>query len=436
MRRLLVTQNNLINLSEEQLSIVTSTATNIIVNAGAGAGKTRVLVERVKHLLKQGVNPTSIVVITFTNMAADELKERLAPIKGSSNCFVGTIHSYANMLLKRSGYQFEIFSEQHQDQFMKNLIADYAYYINYDYYLVYKEFVHNCVLGKEDKSNLYNVLNCNYVNEIEILLGKTQPISTQEYPHNVKTVCKLNSIITFTELISITTKFFEELNCSLEYLFVDEFQDVGYLEYDFLKSLNANNNFFIGDDYQAIYSFKGGDVNIFLHLILSDDWTTYYLKDNYRNSRLILDMANQVIQRADNIIKKDSCCKNSDLGIVEFKDKSDIVNYLKKCENLKDWFVLVRLNKEIELLSNLFKKFNIPFICFKQSQLTPEELRKATDFKGVKLLTIHSSKGLESKNVCLYGDLPINPKKKTSSDNIKLLYVGMTRAQEKLIIFN
>jgi DNA helicase-2/ATP-dependent DNA helicase PcrA len=146
MRRLLVTQNNLINLSEEQLSIVTSTATNIIVNAGAGAGKTRVLVERVKHLLKQGVNPTSIVVITFTNMAADELKERLAHIKGSSNCFVGTIHSYANMLLKRSGYQFEIFSEQHQDQFMKNLIADYAYYINYDYYLVYKEFIHKLIL--------------------------------------------------------------------------------------------------------------------------------------------------------------------------------------------------------------------------------------------------------------------------------------------------
>jgi DNA helicase-2/ATP-dependent DNA helicase PcrA len=119
-----VTQNNLINLSEEQLSIVTSTANNIIVNAGAGAGKTRVLVERVKHLLKQGVNPTSIVVITFTNMAADELKERLAHIKGSSNCFVGTIHSYANMSLKRSGYQFEIFSEQHQDQFMNKFLVN------------------------------------------------------------------------------------------------------------------------------------------------------------------------------------------------------------------------------------------------------------------------------------------------------------------------
>ena len=430
--------NQKIKLSDEQLRIVDSKESNIIVDAGAGSGKTRVLIERVRKLLENGVNPKSMVIITFTNMAADELLERLSDIKESKKCFVGTIHSYANKLLKSSGYQFDIFSEQYQDQFMQNLITDFAKYSTFDDYLTYKSFIKDCSLGKRDRDNIDNILDLDVIHELEILLGTHLCRNDEKtiYPHNIKTISKINNIITFDELISITTTYFSKLNCSLDYLFVDEVQDIGYLEYNFLKSLSAKNNFFIGDDYQSIYSFKGGDVQIFLSLMKNPNWKTYYLKDNYRNGKFILDAANQIIKRSDDIIEKNSVCKSNKLGSLEFKAASLITSYFQNITDGKDWFLLVRLNKELELLSRIFKKSEIPFICFKQSQLTSAQLKKAVNFNGVKLLTIHSSKGLESKNVALYGKLPINPKKSANSEEIKILYVGMTRAKEKLVIFN
>ena len=109
------------NLDKEQKEIVYSKSRNIVVRAGAGSGKTRVLTERIKYLLQKGIKPESIVAFTFTNMAADELKERLSDIEGYDKMFIGTIHSYANYILKRFG---NVHYELLTDELITNIMLD------------------------------------------------------------------------------------------------------------------------------------------------------------------------------------------------------------------------------------------------------------------------------------------------------------------------
>ena len=94
-------------LDEYQQEIVNSNEPRIIVEAGAGTGKTYTLTERVKRLLLDGVEPSNMVIITFTRMAAEELKERLVDVPGIGDCFVGTIHSFANKIFQNSNQEFK-----------------------------------------------------------------------------------------------------------------------------------------------------------------------------------------------------------------------------------------------------------------------------------------------------------------------------------------
>ncbi len=110
--------------------------------------------------------------------------------------------------------------------------------------------------------------------------------------------------------------------------------------------------------------------------MIPSDKSSWYI-GNYRNGKFILDAANQIIKRSDDIIEKNSVCKSNKLGSLEFKAASLITSYFQNITDGKDWFLLVRLNKELELLSRIFKKSKIPFICFKQSQLTSAQLKKA-----------------------------------------------------------
>ena len=241
------------SLSKIQQEIVDSKAAKIIVDAGSGSGKTRVLTERVKRILQEGVNPKSVVVITFTNMAADELYTRLADVPKIKDCFIGTIHAYANKLLKKTGYNFEIFSEYYQTQFMTELIPKYANYCTVDDYVQFVKYERLVTAGKMPKSSIKDKFSSWKVyDELLGLLGRS---STRYFEQTVVSLCKANNILTFDELIKLATEYFESSNTNLEYLFVDELQDIGYLEYNFLMQLNATNYFVIGDDYQAIFGF-------------------------------------------------------------------------------------------------------------------------------------------------------------------------------------
>lgn len=429
-------------LDDIQTQIVNSKSPNIIVAAGAGSGKTRVLTERVKRLLSEGVNPQSVVVITFTNMAAEELQERLQGVPGIEKCFIGTIHALANKLLSSTGYNFDIFSEYYQDTYMKFLIPKYAHYCTYEDYEVLMQWFKQVHLGLIDYDDVVNGFPKKVLDELYILLGNNmqhRSLRYEDYPYDVMTLCKTNNVITFDELIQKCSEYFKKHNTNIEYLFVDELQDVGYLEYNFLMDLNSPNNFFIGDDYQSIYGFKGGDVNIFLSLLKNEDWKPFYMTNNYRNSSVILDYANHVINNANDIICKATYCMSKETGNLQIKQKLELDRFLtstlQKESDLKHWFILVRTNKDLNYLLKVLDSHKIPTVTFKQGDIDKKQMDSALAQNAVKLLTIHTSKGLEEDNVVLYGNFPIKPSSNTKSEEIKVFYVGITRARKNLIIF-
>lgn len=421
-------------LDKNQQEIVDSNEPRIIVEAGAGSGKTRVLIERVKRLLKDGVEPSNMVCITFTNMAAEEMKERLVDVPGIGDCFIGTIHSFANKIFKNSNIEYKLFNEEIQDQFMSVLIALYGKFLTMPVYIKYKEYAKKVDMGLMEEEDIERFIDPNALYEIKVFLKNYRD---KNYPENMNILCKRHNVITFDELLERTTKYFKEIDGKVEYLFVDEFQDIGPLEKNFFQALNADNYFYVGDEKQALYAFKGGNVNFFLNLIKSPKWKTYYLKNNYRCGQAILELATRVIVQADDVISYESICKSGKVGNTIVDSKYKIDEYLKNITNYKDWFVLVRTNKDLVKLEAKMREFEIPYVSFRKGEMTLDQMRNCMAEDKVKLLTIHTSKGLESPNVLLWGNFPIRQKPYLrNNDELKVLYVGITRGIDQTIVLN
>lgn len=421
-------------LDKNQQEIVDSDEPRIIVEAGAGSGKTRVLIERVKRLLKDGVEPSNMVCITFTNMAAEEMKERLVGVPGIGDCFIGTIHSFANKIFKNSNIEYKLFNEEIQDQFMSVLIALYGKFLTMPVYIKYKDYAKKVDMGLMEEEDIERFIDPNALYEIKVFLKNYRD---KNYPENMNILCKRHNVITFDELLERTTKYFKEIDGKVEYLFVDEFQDIGPLEKKFFQALNADNYFYVGDEKQALYAFKGGNVNFFLNLIKSPKWKTYYLKNNYRCGQAILELATRVIVQADDVISYESICKSGKVGNTIVDSKYKIDNYLKSITNYKDWFVLVRTNKDLVKLEAKMREFEIPYVSFRKGEMTLDQMRNCMAEDKVKLLTIHTSKGLESPNVLLWGNFPIRQKPYLrNNDELKVLYVGITRGIDQTIVLN
>lgn len=187
----------------------------------------------------------------------------------------------------------------------------------------------------------------------------------------------------------------------------------------------------------GIYAFKGGNVNFFLNLMKNKKWKTYYLNNNYRCGQKIIDLANEVICQANDVINVRSVCKSGNMGETIIDSKYKIEQYLNNIKDYKDWFVLVRTNKDLVKLENIMYKLKVPYVSFRKGEMTLDEMRKCMAEDKIKLLTIHTSKGLESPNVLLWGNFPIKQKPYLrNNDEIKVLYVGITRAINKCIILN
>lgn len=174
-----------------------------------------------------------------------------------------------------------------------------------------------------------------------------------------------------------------------------------------------------------------------MNLIKSTEWKTYYLSNNYRCGSEIIDIANRIICQADDIINTQTICMSGKKGEVIIDSKYKVDNYLNGIHNYKDWFVLVRTNKDLVKMEEKLNELYIPYVSFRKGEMTLEEMRKCIAEDKVKLLTIHTSKGLESPNVLMWGNFPIKEKPYLrNNDEIKVRYVGCTRAIDKLIVLN
>lgn len=161
----------------------------------------------------------------------------------------------------------------------------------------------------------------------------------------------------------------------------------------------------------------------------SKKWKTYFLNNNYRCGQAIIELANRVIVQADDVINVTSVCKSNKAGRTKIDSKHKIDQYLKEIKDYKEWFVLVRTNKDLAKLEAKMNELQIPFVSFRKGEISLEEMRKCMAEDKIKLLTIHTSKGLESKNVLLWGNFPIVQKPYLrNNDEIKVLYVRNHKA--------
>lgn len=438
-----------ITLDAQQELIVNSTEKNIVVVAGAGSGKTRVLTERIRHLIEDlNVPPCNIVSITFTNAAAEEMKIRLSDINTIGDAFIGTIHSFANRIMKESGEKYTLFTDELDTQLHRELINKYCEHLTIERYLAYKDLKSEVDMGKADEKVLMDFFTPSENSDFSMLHYSCRQVYEDleqdthlTFGESIKTLCKKRNIITFDELLVKAKDYFEKIQAKIEYVFVDEFQDVGTLEYNFIKSLNADNYFFVGDDFQSIYGFKGGNVRIFKSLVSDIDYHAYYLTNNYRNGISILNLASYVIGQVEDKIEKTIVPISSESGNVVIQTKRNISGVLyslkNKKDSYKDWFILVRTNKELFEMADRCQQLNIPYTSFKREGMSYSELKERLALNCVKILTVHTSKGLEADNVILYGNFPLNvPYYRKNDDERKVMYVGITRARKNLIILN
>lgn len=331
-------------LSKQQRAIVQTPESQVIVIASAAAGKTATLVARVQYLLQNGVDPKEIVLITFTNAAADELADRLGRPQG---LFCGTIHSYANYLLRSNGEDTSDLLEQEQFDRLFDRIED-------------------------------------------------NPQCLRHVSH----------------------------------LLLDESQDSTELQFRFLLDMvNPDNYMLVGDYRQSIYRWAGADPQYLMDLMERDNVVTYDLNENYRNGVSILRYAQSIIQLAGYDYIDNSKPMRMEYGRVCTVDYDPVrlAQSIKAWGEYKDWFVLARTNDQVDEIARVLTKMDVPCDTFKRSQLDNAELFKRLHDDKVKVLTIHTSKGLEAKNVAVIGAKFYNIEEKCIS------YVAATRARDLLV---
>lgn len=329
-------------LNEAQTEIVTTDKNRVLVVAGPGSGKTRVIIERIKYLLANGTPANQIVAITFTNFAAQEMMSRIET--QSSELFIGTIHSYANKLLRESGYD----------------TTD--------------------ILMRED----------------------------------------------FAKLLSEATKI--KNIPQVQYLLVDEFQDLCNDEFAFIKNTKPINFLAVGDDDQGIYGFKGSNIEIFYNLLADSTVTKYYLEENYRSSAEILTFAKNYLYNLKRRCNKKIISYSREKGDVIFLDYREAIDMILIEKDYSNWYILTRTNAELDAVANYLIELAIPYDTFKKGDLSYEEVNKLINSNTVKLLTVHSAKGLEAEKVIVIG---IN---EWNDDERRIGFVAATRPKRLLCL--
>lgn len=333
-------------LNKRQEQIVCAQDDAILCLAGAGSGKTHTLVERIRHLISDcNVVTSEIVAITFTNLAANEMKKRLDTIRGEM--YLGTIHSYANKI---------------------------------------------CIMNGLDTTDL---------------------IKTEQYDELLRMASD-----------SCITKY-----PRIKHLLVDEAQDMSSLESYFISSLPADNIFLIGDDRQNIFQFRGCSDKYIRNLYNNNSFTKYYLNLDYRNAPNIISYANSLLGTYKPLSLDSVAVKNKS-GYVDTKATFDeVMQEIKDSKNWNSWFVLTRTNMELNKAYDLLEDEGIPCVSFKKSDVDSlEEYDDLLNSNKVKILTIHSAKGLERRNVVVIGARNFNITEQ------KLFYVAATRAEDSLYV--
>lgn len=366
--------NILSGLNEKQYEAVVTTEGPVMVMAGAGSGKTRVLTHRIAYITNElGISPTEILAVTFTNKAAREMKERLEKMIDDDidRMWVSTFHSICCRILRveigyLDGYdsKFTIIDEEDSLKIIKDIIKDLGFDSNEikpktakNYISAYK----NDMMSEFDDYHYENVYK-KYQEEL-----------------NAENLLDFDDLILKTlEVFEKFPKVLEKYQNKFQYILVDEFQDTNTSQYKLVKLLayRHKNIFVVGDQDQSIYSFRGAKIGN-IGLLQKDFLGTkvILLEENYRSTQNILNIANNVINNNHNRFKKNLFtnansghkpvyyCAESAYGEALFVVEK-IKELLKEGYDYKDFAILYRSNALSRGFEDIFIRFQIPYVIY------------------------------------------------------------------------
>lgn len=373
-------------LNSSQREAVEQTEGPIMVIAGAGSGKTRVLTYRIAHMIKSGVDPFNVLALTFTNKAAKEMTERISNIVGGSeakNITMGTFHSVFSRILRFNadllGYptNFTIYDTQDSKSLLKDIIKE----LNLDD----KTYKPGMVLGRISAAKNNLISPEAYAANAEIM--QEDKMSRRPELSRIYTTyanrCQKAGAMDFDDLLFQTNVLLRDFPDVLQhyqhkfrYILVDEYQDTNYAQYLIVKKLAAvyENICVVGDDAQSIYSFRGANIQNILNFKNDyPDYRIFKLEQNYRSTKSIVEAANSVISKNKDQIQKNVWTANDDgkpISIIrtltdneEGKVIANKIYDLKTGEglNYSDFAILYRTNKQSRAFEEALRKLNLPY---------------------------------------------------------------------------
>ena len=373
-------------LNEAQRAAVVNTEGPSMVIAGAGSGKTRVLTYRIAHLLNKGVDPFSILSLTFTNKAAKEMKERIGSIIGDADSkyiMMGTFHSVFSRILRAEseliGYpkNFTIYDTQDSRSLLRDIIKAMK--------LDDKIYKPATVQGRISSAKNNLISPEAYAQNSEIMTDDkaTGRPRIAEIYKNYAIRCFKAGAMDFDDLLFKTNVLFRDHKDVLlkyqhrfKYLLVDEYQDTNYSQYLIVKKLAALNENLcvVGDDAQSIYAFRGANIENILNFKRDyPDYNLFKLEQNYRSTKIIVNAANSVIEKNKSQIQKNVWTDNSEgekikvVKAVTDNEEGKIIAqtiYETKMNNQlanSDFSILYRTNAQSRSMEEALRKLNIPY---------------------------------------------------------------------------
>jgi DNA helicase II / ATP-dependent DNA helicase PcrA len=374
------------NLNEAQREAVLRTEGASLIIAGAGSGKTRVLTYRIVHLLKQGVRPSSILALTFTNKAAREMKVRIDQLVGqklASYLWMGTFHSIFARILRieheATGYpsDYTIYDASDSKNLIKTIIKDFG--------LDDKIYKPGAVSNRISmaKNNLITAAAYGQKSEFREYDRSIQMPRISEIYKEYAKRCKIAKAYDFDDLLLVTNLLFrdhpdilQKYQSKFDYLLVDEYQDTNYAQYLIIHKLAAShhNICVVGDDAQSIYAFRGARIENILSF--QDDYPdhkVFKLEQNYRSTQTIVKAANSVIAHNKRQLRK-AVFSEKEVGsrlkllesLTDHEEGFQVAGIIAETQlrdhfRCADYAILYRTNAQSRIFEESLRKRNIPY---------------------------------------------------------------------------
>ncbi len=456
------------NFNDEQKKTIISDKKNILCIAGAGSGKTTVLTKRIEFLINyRSVNPKEILAITFTRKARAEMIHRLAKMQNTANVDVETFNSFCEKILKKYNYllyEKEVRVIDYKERFLIMSKALMSLRISKEYAInSYFSFAQKRSKTPDQLATIF-MNDCFFIRDYMKLKTCDIQKMSKELP-SAKTVFDICGFIDnymhshglrdFADQLVDTIKLFTkhpEIMPFYSHVFIDEYQDVNFIQIQLIDLLKPQNLFAVGDPRQSIYGWRGSEIRYLLNFHEKyHECELLGLTQNYRSTKKIVNLVNQAIKHMSLPDLTSNIETESDIRLLRFDNEDAefefiIQNILKSKTPRKEIFVLARTNRQLVELSGMMHQRGISHV------LRSDELRKTADAKeeDVTLATIHAIKGLEAEQVfvmgCTYTNFPCKASEHPIVEMVKieeynkedeekrLFYVAMSRAKKNLYL--